>query len=223
MASSMIHYIVSRLVAKELGITDLNMFLLGAVLAPDTGNKEDGSYCKLHYMDVREDVAMKGFNWNTYADEHSAEMKEDYYKGYCCHLLMDELWFHDVCEKYIRHLPKDVKAEKIQAVYRDYWRLNHLLITQYQVPNEAIKVVNIPDIDVNTVRLKSMAESFEKQLQAPECNLNDLEVLTWDIVAAYVEKAKELCTRELLAIISGRDRMDALRLFVPTLHKDNNI
>lgn len=217
MASSMIHYIVSHLVAKELGITDLNMFLIGAVLAPDTGNKEDGSYCKLHYMDIREDIALKGFNWTLFADEHSAEMKEDYYKGYCCHLLMDALWFHDVCENHIRHLPKDVKAEKIQAVYRDYWRLNHLLITQYQVPNEAIKVVNIPDIDVNTVRLKSMAESFEKQLQAPECNLNDLEVLTWDIVAAYVEKAKELCTREILAIISGGDRIDALSLFVPTL------
>ena len=91
------------------------------------------------------------------------------------------------------------------------------MITQYQVPNEAIKVVNIPDIDVNTVRLKSMAESFEKQLQAPECNLNDLEVFTWDIVAAYVEKSKELCTREILAIISGGDRIDALSLFVPTL------
>jgi hypothetical protein len=60
MASSMIHYMVSRLVAKELGITDLNMFLIGAVLVPDTGNKEDGSYCKLHYMDIREDIALKG-------------------------------------------------------------------------------------------------------------------------------------------------------------------
>lgn len=68
-----------------------------------------------------------------------------------------------------------------------------------------------------------MAESFEKQLHAPECSLNDLEVLTWDIVTAYVEKAKELCLRELLAIISGGDRMDVLSLFVPTLHKDNNI
>ena len=38
MASSMIHYMVSRLVAKELEITDLNMFLIGAVLVPDTGN-----------------------------------------------------------------------------------------------------------------------------------------------------------------------------------------
>ena len=220
MASSMIHYIVSRLVAKELGVTDLNMFLIGAVLAPDTGNKEDGSYCKLHYMDIRENIALKGFNWATFADEHLPEMSEDYYKGYCCHLIMDALWFHDVCEKHIRHLPKDVKAEKIQAVYRDYWRLNHLLIIQYQVPDEPIKVVRIPDNGISIDSLHYMAESFEKQLHAPECDLNDLEVLTWDIVADYVERAKELCTRETLAIINGKDRMDALSLFVSTLHKD---
>lgn len=221
MASSMVHYIVSRLVAKELGITDLNMFLIGAVLAPDTGSKEDGSYCKLHYMDVREDIGLKGFNWATFVDEHTAEMKEDYYKGYCCHLLMDALWFHDVCENHIRHLPKDIKAEKIQAVYRDYWRLNNLLIAQYKVPEEPIKVICIPDGKISVGGLSKMAESLEKQLGAPACDLNDLEVLTWDIVADYVDRAKELCIREILAITNGGDRMDALNLFVPTLHKDN--
>ena len=34
MASSMIHYIVSRLVADKIGVKDLTMFLIGAVLAP---------------------------------------------------------------------------------------------------------------------------------------------------------------------------------------------
>ena len=68
MASSMIHYIVSRQIADKIGVKDLNMFLLGAVLAPDTGNKEDGSYCKLHYMDIREDITLKGFNWIPFAE-----------------------------------------------------------------------------------------------------------------------------------------------------------
>ena len=119
MASSMIHYIVSQLIADKIGVKDLNMFLIGAVLAPDTGNKEDGSYCKLHYMDVREDIALKGFNWSSFVNEHSDKMSEDYFKGYCCHLIMDALWFHDVCDKHIRHLPKNIKAEKMQALYRD--------------------------------------------------------------------------------------------------------
>ena len=81
MASSMIHYIVAHLIADQLEVKNLNMFLLGVVIAPDTGNKEDGSYCKLHYMDIRGDIALKGFNWISFADEHKDAMEEDYYKG----------------------------------------------------------------------------------------------------------------------------------------------
>lgn len=218
MASSMIHYIVSQLIADKIGVKDLNMFLIGAVLAPDTGNKEDGSYCKLHYMDVRENIALKGFNWSSFVNEHSDKMSEDYFKGYCCHLIMDALWFHDVCDKHIRHLPKDIKAEKIQALYRDYWRLNHLLLRHYNVPNEPIKVVETPDKAIEIASLLNMAGNFEKQMLAPECNSDELEALTRDIVTDYIDKAKEVCLREMTAILSGKERMNPMDLFVPIAH-----
>ncbi|MBR5761289.1 MAG: hypothetical protein IK018_07505 [Lachnospiraceae bacterium] len=218
MASSMIHYIVSHLIADRLKVKDLNMFLLGSVIAPDTGNKEDGSYCKLHYMDIRGDIALKGFNWVSFADEHKDSMEEDYYKGYCCHLIMDALWFHDVCDKYIRHLPKDIKSEKIQAMYRDYWRLNHLLLKEYNIPADSISVADIPDESIDNASLLKMADTFAEQLQAPECNLNELEVLTWDIVTDYLEEAKNLCLREMTAISNGCGGMNPTDLFVPTIN-----
>ena len=219
MASSMIHYIVAHLIAGQLGVKDLNMFLLGAVIAPDTGNKEDGSYCKLHYMDIRGDIALKGFNWSSFADEHKDKMGNDYYKGYCCHLIMDALWFHDVCDKYIRHLPKDVKSEKIQAMYRDYWRLNHLLVKEYNVPSTPVPAIDVPDTNIDAKNLHGMADSFATQLQAPECNIEELELLTWDIVTDYIEKAKELCLKEMAAIIEGRSGMNPIDLFATTLNK----
>ena len=214
----MIHYIVSHLIADRLKVKDLNMFLLGSVIAPDTGNKEDGSYCKLHYMDIRGDIALKGFNWVSFADEHKDSMEEDYYKGYCCHLIMDALWFHDVCDKYIRHLPKDIKSEKIQAMYRDYWRLNHLLLKEYNIPADSISVADIPDESIDNASLLKMADTFAEQLQAPECNLNELEVLTWDIVTDYLEEAKNLCLREMTAISNGCGGMNPTDLFVPTIN-----
>ena len=67
---------------------------------------------------------------------------------------MDALWFHDVCDKHIRHLPKNIKAEKIQALYRDYWRLNHLLLRHYNVPNEPVKVVETPDKAIEIIAEK---------------------------------------------------------------------
>lgn len=217
MASSMIHYIVSHLIADRIGIKNLNLFLIGAVLAPDTGNKEDGSYCKLHFMETCNDTSKKGLNWNTFSGMHMEEMDKDYYPGYFCHIIMDALWYHDVYDKYIRHLPNDIKNEKIQAMYRDYWRLNHLLIKKYNIPRDYISAVDIPDVSIDRGSLLSMADRFGKQLQAPECDTDELEVLTWDIVADYIEKSKELCMQEVSSVVKGRSGRNPLDLFVTTI------
>ena len=217
MASSMIHYIVSHLIADRIGIKNLNLFLIGAVLAPDTGNKEDGSYCKLHFMETCNDTSKKGLNWNTFSGMHTEEMDKDYYLGYFCHIIMDALWYHDVYDKYIRHLPNDIKNDKIQAMYRDYWRLNHLLIKKYNIPSDYISAVDIPDVSIDRGSLLSMADRFGKQLQAPECDTDELEVLTWDIVADYIEKSKELCMQEVSSVVKGRSGRNPLDLFVTTI------
>ena len=217
MASSMIHYIVSHLIADRIGIKNLNLFLIGAVLAPDTGNKEDGSYCKLHFMETCNDTSKKGLNWNTFSGMHLEEMDKDYYLGYFCHIIMDALWYHDVYDKYIRHLPNDIKNEKIQAMYRDYWRLNHLLIKKYNIPRDHISAVDIPDVSIDRGSLLSMADRFGKQLQAPECDTDELEVLTWDIVVDYIDKAKKLCMQEVSAVVNGRSGRNPLDLFVSTI------
>ena len=218
MASSMIHYIVSHLIADRIGIKNLNLFLIGAVLAPDTGNKEDGSYCKLHFMETCNDTSKKGLNWNTFSGMHLEEMDKDYFRGYFCHIIMDALWYHDVYDKYIRHLPNDIKNEKIQAMYRDYWRLNHLLIKKYNIPRDHISAVDIPDVSIDRGNLLSMADRFGKQLQAPECDTDELEVLTWNIVADYIEKAKKLCMQEVSSVVNGRSGRNPIDQFVTTIN-----
>ena len=49
--------------------------------------------------------------------------------------------------------------------------------------------------------------------------MDELETLTWDIVSGYVEEAKEICLREITAILSGKCGMNPLDLFVPIAHK----
>lgn len=197
MASSMIHYIVSHLIADRIGIKNLNLFLIGAVLAPDTGNKEDGSYCKLHFMETHNNISKKGFNWTTFVDMHMEEMDKDYFLGYFCHIIMDALWYHDIYDKYISYLPNDIKNENI--------------------PRDYISAVDIPDVSIDRGSLLSMADRFGKQLQAPECDTDELEVLTWDIVADYLEKSKELCMQEVSSVVKGRSGRNPLDLFVTTI------
>ena len=62
-----------------------------------------------------------------------------------------------------------------------------------------------------------MADRFGKQLQAPECDTDELEVLKWDIVADYIEKSKELCMQEVSSVVKGRSGRNPLDLFVTTI------
>ena len=55
MASSVLHYIISKKVAEQIQIKDMDSFIMGAVIVPDTGNREDGSYVlmKLRHFAVK--------------------------------------------------------------------------------------------------------------------------------------------------------------------------
>ena len=56
MASSVLHYIISKKVAKQIQVKDIDSFLMGAVIAPDTGSKEDGSYFERHFFESCSDI-----------------------------------------------------------------------------------------------------------------------------------------------------------------------
>ena len=127
MASSMIHYVISRKVAEHFDIKDLNSFLFGAVIVPDCGSHEDSSYDFFHFKDVLTEKGIKGFNHVQLSHKYSEHMSEDFFSGYFCHVMQDNIWFHDIVNPNVRIYPSDVKAEKYKTVYRDYYRLNYIL------------------------------------------------------------------------------------------------
>ena len=92
-----------------------------------------------------------------------------------------------------------------------------MLIKKYNIPRDHISAVDIPDVSIDRGSLLSMADRFGKQLQAPEFDTDELEVLTWDIVSDYIEKSKELCMQEVSSVVKGRSGRNPLDLFVTTI------
>ncbi len=110
MASSMIHYVISKRVAKLVGIEDVEWFLLGAIVAPDASAHADGSYNMAHFQGWLQDRTMKGIDFNRFADKYGDRFKEDtFYLGYWCHLMEDAIWVHDVANKYVRIYTGEMK------------------------------------------------------------------------------------------------------------------
>ncbi len=217
MASTMLHYIISSKVAENINIKDLNMFLLGAAFATDTGNKEDGSYHKLHYLDTISEKGIKGFNFSRYAAEHADKMNDDYHIGYCCHIMQDALWFHNVCHPFVRVYDKEIKIEKNREVYRDYMRLNYLLQKEHDVVIVPPKFSKVPDKEIDPESLLRVVSNFNAQIAAPPCAKEDLELLNWDVITDYIDKAVSFCTREISHVLDGTGCVDAEKLYVETL------
>lgn len=213
MASSAIHYIISRKVAEQIQVKDIESFLMGAVIAPDTGLKEDGSYNERHFFERCNDIGIKGINWQTYARKNADKMSGEYYLGYYCHLIEDAVWYHDFFDKYIRIYPMEIRKIKFPAVYRDYWRLNYLLKKELDIPYIPFVNRSIPDTFIEADRIRYHIENVNKQFEAPECSKEELEIITWDFIREYIDKCVKLCKNELSALMGECQHVDPMTYF----------
>lgn len=213
MASSVLHYIISKKVAKQIQVKDIDSFLMGAVIAPDTGSKEDGSYFERHFFESCSDIDKKGINWQIFAKQNANKMSDAYYLGYYCHLIEDSVWYHDFFDKKIRIYPQEIREVKFPAVYRDYGRLNYLLQKEFNIPYVPFEKRSVPDSSIESDRIDHMIENVNKQFEAPESSIEDLEILTWDFITDYINKCVNLCNNELSALQGSGQHVDPKTYF----------
>ena len=213
MASSVLHYIISRKIAENIHVQDIDSFLMGAVIAPDTGTREDDSYNMRHFFERDYAIGQKGINWMTFAEQNSGRMSEDYYLGYFCHLIEDAIWYHDYFDRYIRIYSQEVRAEKFPGVYRDYWRLNYLLRKDLGVTYVPLKTVSVPDDTIDAAVVASKVEGVNKQFEAPECSKEELEMIPWDFIWGYIDTCVTLCLSEIAALRGTGHHLDPKEYF----------
>lgn len=215
MASSMIHYVISKRVAEIAGIEDLERFLLGAVVAPDASSHADGTYDKAHFQGWLQDRTMKGIDFNRFADKYGDRFKEDtFYLGYWCHLMEDAIWVHDVANKYVRIYTGEVKKAYYQKGYKDYDRLNYLLLEEYRLSKPDFFRREVPLEEVRQDLLESMIESVKGYFVAEPCKKEELELYTWEEITAYIDKCVQVCVEEIEKWRTGNENRPAEQYYV---------
>ena len=142
-------------------------------------------------------------------------MSEAFFLGYFCHVMQDNIWFHDIVNPNIRIYPKDVKAEKYKTVYSDYYRLNYILQKEFDGPFEPIHKAEIPIKEAEAGRVDALLNLFKDFLEVPESTKEDLELLTWDMISAYIDECINYCTEEIKRLKAGEELSDPAELYVP--------
>ena len=215
MASGMIHYVISKRVAKLVGIEDVERFLLGAVVAPDASSHSDGSYDKAHFQGWLQDRTMKGIDFNRFADKYGDRFEaDDFYLGYWCHLMEDAIWVHDVVDKYVRIYTGEVKKTYYQKGYKDYERLNYLLLQEYGLQSFAFINREVSVEEVRQELLTSVIESMKGYFEAEPCKKEELELYIWEVITAYIDNCVQFCTEEIKKWRRGKENSQAEQYFV---------
>ena len=215
MASGMIHYVISKKVAELAKIEDVERFLLGAVVAPDASSHGDGSYDAAHFGGRSQDKSRKGIDFNWFADKYGKRFEEDaFYLGYWCHLMEDAIWFHDVVDQYVRIYTGEVKKAYYQKGYKDYARLNYLLLQEYGLQSFAFINREVPVEEVRQDLLISVIESMKGYFEAEPCKKEELELYTWEVITAYIDNCVQFCTEEIKKWRRGKENSRAEQYFV---------
>ena len=125
----------------------------------------------------------------------------------------DALWFHEIADKYVRCYQGEEKKLAYQRGYRDYDRLNYLLIKEFHLKRIDFTETEIPIDEISAEKLLVGEKNFKRWFDAIPCDKEDLDIYTWDIIEQYIKKCVRFCISEVNALKNGEKGCDPENLF----------
>lgn len=199
MASTILHYTIASIIVEKMNIENKERFILGALL-PDASSHEDKSYFAAHFMRTCGEI--KGFNWHEFKEKYSEKIKKDsLYQGYMCHIIMDAVWFQKIADKYIRIYPQPIRQEYYYKAYKDYWKLNYILVRNYELVKSNIYASDISITEIHEALISKVIQGLKEQYNISEkYEVNDMEIIPYEAIENYIKESVDLCIKELSCI-----------------------
>ena len=208
MASTIIHYAISKRIAEKIVVKDQERFLFGATIVPDASSHEDGSYDYAHGQSWSMDRLKKGIDWTLFEKRYCDAFDGDsIYLGYWCHLVQDSMWFHDIVDKHVRIYPREIRNKYYQKGYADYIKLNYLISKEYNLEIPSFKQLNVSMKEVKKDLIQTRVNGFYEQFHSVECTKADLELYKWNTITNYIDSCTDFCVQEIDAMQKGRERV----------------
>ena len=209
MASRMLHYLIAREVANNIEITEMNRFIIGALL-PDASSHSDDSYDQAHFEDRLKDRSEKGINWGLFEKKYEHQIFNDsLYLGYLCHLITDAIWFKRMIDKYVRIYPKKDRIQYIKQGYDDFRKMNAILIEEYNLKCPTLNTQDISIEEVNNVLIEPILTQFIEDFHIiGSYHIEELMLYPYEDVKEFIAESIEVCINEISALYGNREVLD---------------
>lgn len=206
MASRIMHMAVTKIISEKWQIKDWNRFLLGAVL-PDVYREGDTS----HESHLK--ILIRGGGWVTYdltsfKKRYGKRMTEDsLYLGYYLHLVQDLVYRDFVYNEYHWN---PTAAGNIERLHNDYRLINSYIIKKYGLRNELAIPSDFEKEPINALYPFGIYRLYD-DLKSDFTAFSDGDIFffTKEMADLFIQRACEICGKELQAWREGNRYVDA--------------
>lgn len=218
MASRVIHYIVGLKVAETVELKNPDRFLFGNML-PDCvdspgGRKKGGPKAQSHFWDINEEQHTKGQNWHLFWNKYESHWEDELYLGYMCHLVTDAVWLRDVVVP--TKQKKNLQDWSLEALYRDYHRLNELLREDFRPVMPEINWLENEIEEADPSIWERYRQEFVDELEEDTgAKKEDLEYIEYDRILRFINTAVTAASGEIRAKREHRLGLDPVGVYAP--------
>ncbi|MEN2466122.1 zinc dependent phospholipase C family protein [Ornithinibacillus sp. FSL M8-0202] len=188
MGSRIMHFIIAKRIAEEMGINNQMAFLLGGV-APDAVYPKN----KSHFFKGSEKDYSTTIEFDTFLQQYPE--RTDYVLGYYTHLIADDVWMNGFYFSWLKNR-MDQDQTLLEQYHGDFRLLNAKLLEQYNINASILDNLTLEHIhDLQEVKVSDV-ENFIPYLKGdmdyPQEHVDaELSVFTFLQMVGYVETCIE--------------------------------
>lgn len=142
MGSRVMHYAITSEINKHLNCSNELRLHLGGQ-APDITYPINVSKSLTHLVEIIS-TGKRRVNYQRFIHDYKHCFHDDFYIGYLSHLVADYIWYDTMYYEYIRPLPENERQIAVEQGYRDFQKLNKILLHRYKLT----PLVNIPQMEM---------------------------------------------------------------------------
>lgn len=186
MGSRIMHYCITTLLAKELNRFNKD-FLLGGI-APDVHKYMKEPKDKSHFVTI--DSEGNGVaKYYQFYKQYLKQERLDFHLGYFFHLITDDIWYKEIYLEKTKGLSQSEKKEFNEKHYRDFRRLNKIIIDHYELQYIPLEVGEYAIHEIDIKYLPQLVEDLLQDFEKNEASsIKDLEVLDMEEIKEFIKK-----------------------------------
>jgi hypothetical protein len=203
MASRIMHICIGEILCSKFHL-DRNRFLLGNI-APDAYISREYKSVSHFALNTPNDETKHYLDTRAFLEKYKESIDDDFFLGYYCHLLSDEIFQGSIFNKYVKPYEREEQGLILSKCYQDLGILNGILIRNYNIENNFSFSDNFQMNEICKNSFKNLFASLLNDFMFEDLvETGSLQVYKYDDIVSFLNEAVDVCTSKLNRILLRR-------------------